>query len=137
MEHPSTNTLRRVFSHLGKQDKEEIHRNLQAFASSLHIRVDANFLYLNERTNDMAFPLTSIHAILIANGCFYIQFGFDRSGILAIELDANKRELISLRQKRRGIPKMYDELVYRARLAKRSFRYFYIKLLRRFRYTLK
>lgn len=131
MEHPSSNTLKRLFSVLGRQDKEEIHRTLQAFASDLRIRVDADNLYLTEKSFENPIPLTDIHCILITNGCFYIQFRFDENGILVLGLRTNQRDVICLQQSGHRFRKVYGELLYRVRLAKRGLKYFYIKLRRR------
>lgn len=131
MEHPSSATLKSAFSAIGKQDKEEIFRNLHASASDLGILVDSERLYLNRDCTDISLPLTSIHCILIANGCFYIQFSFDKNGILVLELETGRRDVIVLRQRQQWFVKVYYELLYRMGLAKRGFRYFCIRLRRR------
>lgn len=133
MEHPSSATLKSAFSVIGKQDKEEIFRNLHAFASDLGIRVDSERLYLNKDCTGISLPLTSIHCILIANGCFYIQFSFDKCGILVLELGTGRQDVIVLRQKQQWFWKVFGELLYRARLTKRGLRYFCIRLRRRLR----
>lgn len=131
MKHPSSATLKSAFSAIGKQDIEDIFHNLRASASDLGILVDSERLYLSKDRSDMSLPLTSIHCILVANGCFYIQFSFDKNGILVLELETGRRDVIVLRQRQQWFVKVYYELLYRARLAKRGLRYFCIRLRRR------
>lgn len=130
MEHPSSNTLKRLFSVLGKQDKEEIRNTLQAYASDFHIWIDSGNLYLREGCSDMPIPIYSINSLLMANGCCYIQFCFDRNCILVLTSEEKNRNVISLQQQRHWLRKIYGELLYRVRLAKRELKYFCIKLRR-------
>ena len=133
MEHPSSDIFRSALSALGKQDTEEIYRTLHAYASDLHIRVDSERLYLQEDSSGITLPLHSIHCILIANGCFYIQFSFDTNGILVLELGTDRRDVITLKQKQHWLQKAYSELLYRSKLAKRGWRFFCTRLRRRWR----
>lgn len=131
MEHPSSNTLKRLFSVLGKQDKEEIESTLQAYASDFHIWIDSGNLYLREGCSDMPISIYSINSLLMANGCCYIQFCFDRNCILVLTSEKKNRDIISLQQQWHWFRKIYGELLYRVRLAKRGLKYFCIKLRRR------
>lgn len=94
MEH--SNTIRYFFSKVKKQSKSEKYFTLQSFASDLGVEVDDDNLYVEDINADVPITLDSISRILIANGCFYIQFEADPDCVLVLELESRKHKMMFL-----------------------------------------